>query len=109
MYRGQLFLKMNKDNEAIKDFQTYLSKTMDKTGDIWNSLGCCYQNLKDYKSSIESFSKAIQISQNGLFYYNRAISFYNLHKFDAACEDASMSISLGYNVSSAFFKAAHCK
>jgi len=106
--RALTYKMLNMDNEALNDFYTHLSIVPDSTGDVWNTIGYIYQKSRDYGKSIETFNKAISISQKGLFYYNRAISYHQLDNDQNACDDVKKAQSLGITVNPAFLKLLNC-
>jgi tetratricopeptide (TPR) repeat protein len=54
--------------------------------------------LKEYLGSVDDFNDAIKLNPGkGIYYKSRAVAYYNLKKFDNACADLKLLISLEPN------------
>ncbi len=95
--RGVALMNSGHHEEAIKDFIKFLTYEP-KNAEIFNSLGVCYQYLKKYEFTLEPITKAIELTQQGVYYLNRSYSYNALGKLDAARKDAQTARSKGYPI-----------
>ena len=109
--RGLLYMQLNRFDEAIKDWQKYLGFGPGNGGsfseaDVHSMIGECYQALKKYQQSLESFNKAIEMQPNVADYYlKRAISYKELQNLDAAKKDALVAKNAGLTIPDDLAKA----
>jgi import receptor subunit TOM70 len=61
---------------------------------------------KKYDEAIEMYSKAIEWSQNSVFYCNRAACYFNLNNHEKAIEDCTTAISLDRKYVKAYHRRA---
>ena len=109
--RGLLYMQLNRFDDAIKDWQKYLGFGPATGGsfgeaDVHSMIGECYQALKKYQQSLESFNKAIEIQPNVADYYlRRAITYKELQNPAAAKKDALIAKSAGLKIPDDLAKA----
>jgi hypothetical protein len=54
--------------------------------------------LKNYPEAEKMISKAISLDEGqGIFFYQRALLYYNSQRFESAKSDLLKAMSLGYN------------
>jgi tetratricopeptide (TPR) repeat protein len=87
--------------EAIKDWQTYLSYEPDNP-DIMNSIGECYRKIGQNQEALRYISMALSIRQDGFFYFNRSQTYKNLNNIEAARNDALAAKKLGLRLDAAY-------
>ena len=58
------------------------------------SRGDAKAKVKEYKSSLEDYNKAIELDKKSLSYYNRGMLFYDQNRFTEAIEDFSKVIEV---------------
>ncbi len=103
--RALVYMELGENKKAIDDFNTY-QKLTGKDANIINSIGACYLNMKDYSNAIKEFSKAISMMPNqGIFYRNRAWSYYYAGKLDKAKTDANKALQFKVNLKPEFRQA----
>lgn len=102
--RGITYHFMGKPAEAIRDYNRYLSKHPDDAG-ILNSVGLCQVALNDFQGGLETYSRAISLEQNAVYYLNRAYAHYRLRNLPKALEDALKAKGMGADVNPEFLKA----
>jgi tetratricopeptide (TPR) repeat protein len=95
--RADAYVSMALYNEAIKDFKNLLIfKSYDV--DFLYNLGFCYLQIKDYQSSVDYFSKALEHSNeqiaNVLTF--RGVALFNLNLIKEACFDWNKAKAMGY-------------
>lgn len=90
--------------EAINYFLKYM-RYEPKDLSINSDIGVCYQNLREFSTSIEWFDKAIAAQpENGGYYLNRSYSYNALQDLPRAREDAQRAAQLGAEVPPAYLK-----
>jgi tetratricopeptide (TPR) repeat protein len=87
--------------EAIKDWQTYLSYEPGNP-DIMNSIGECYRKIGQNQEALRYISMALSIRQDGFFYFNRSQTYKNLNNIEAARNDALAAKKLGLRLDAAY-------
>jgi len=102
--RGALLQYMNRHQDAIDDFYRHLQLTPDESGVVWNSIGVSYQALNQYDKAIECINKAMTLSQNGAFFYNRSLSYFKMGNKKQASADIEKAIQLGAQVDPKFLQ-----
>lgn len=85
--RALLYKSMNNNTAAIADYKTYLEKFNQNDFGIWNDIGACYYNNKEFNKAIESFNKAASLSPNN------GQTFFNLSKVYLAMGDKANALS----------------
>ena len=87
--RGLVHEKLENYKEAIEDYKKSL--TMDGlmyTANTHNNIGSSYLQLEDFDNALIHLNKAISIkSDDGSYYHNRGIVFFNQEKWEKALED----------------------
>lgn len=95
-----------KDDKAKISIEKAIKK--DSTNPkVYAAKGSLYGNLKDPKTALNAFSKAILINPNqGVYYYYRGIINHQLHKFNATESDYKKAIANNYQTSNLYNKFA---
>ncbi|MEX0595846.1 MAG: tetratricopeptide repeat protein, partial [Candidatus Paceibacterota bacterium] len=95
--RADAYVSMALYIEAIKDYKNLLVfKSYDV--DYLYNLGFCYLQIKDYQSSVDYFSKALEHSNEQIanILTFRGVALYNLNLNKEACFDWSKAKAMGY-------------
>lgn len=82
-------------NSALSDINKYISYKP-YNSDMHYEKGRIHNILGQNQLGIESINKAIGIKQRGLYYFERAKSYYGLQNFSQAKSDIAQSQRLGY-------------
>ena len=85
--RALVNLELNRNEESLKDFNSYLEFNPDDP-DIMNMVGICYRNLGKYKEALSVVTQAIKIKPDPHFYLNRAYCYRSLQDIQSARNDA---------------------
>jgi protein O-mannosyl-transferase len=85
--RGLVKLELNRNEEAIKDFEKFL-ELQPNDPDVLNIIGVCYRNLGKIKEALAITNRAIEIKQDPHFYLNRAFCYKDLNDLVSAKRDA---------------------
>jgi len=99
-------------DEAIESYTTYINNH-ETSSLAYNNRGRCYYKKGLHQKSIEDYTAAIRTGKDeskeniGMFYNNRAISYYYLNKKAEACLDFKRAADLGN--SSAINSYRNCK
>lgn len=105
MNRGIIYSQMNQRNLAKNDFKTCISLDPDNDG-IWNAIAVEHQHLGDFDSSIVVLNKAIAMNNSeGIYYFNRGISYRLLGNQVSAIKDFNTATSLGITVDPGYYQA----
>ncbi len=78
--------KLLKFNDAIDDLK-YLITHSESKDVYYNQAGVCFYANKNYKDSIEQFSKALELCKKDNYLKNRASAYKKTGDFDKAIED----------------------
>jgi tetratricopeptide (TPR) repeat protein len=85
-------IKSNLVHEAIKDFLE-AGRLEDDIPGIYDGLGQCYHNLKNYDEALENYNLAItKAPTNVEFLKNRAQCHFDLQQFDHSSKDLNTAI-----------------
>lgn len=79
---------------------------MDKANKL-KEQGNTFFKAGNYKQAIESYTQAIAIHPEAVFYSNRAACFISIKKIKEAIEDSEKAIALDPNFSKGYFRAAN--
>ena len=92
--------KSNRYDEVINKCLTLLKHN--HSDFLWNLLGMCFQNIFQYKKSIDCFQNAIKINpKNFSAYNNLGITYKNLRNY----KDAELNLSKALNINSSYINA----
>ncbi|MBC7998573.1 MAG: tetratricopeptide repeat protein [Leptolyngbya sp.] len=99
--RGRTYMRMNKDTEAIRDFEKCLSLIPPHTDrlehETMNVLGKLYLKTHQFEKAITLFTKLIRnFPDLGKGYYGRAEAYKNLGKLDLAKADEAKGREMDY-------------
>lgn len=106
--RSLIYNMRNEHENAIKDFDEYLKYDPYKANIIFER-GVQKRKLNKYDESILDYNRAIELGDEiniGLFYYERAVSYYLLKNIPKAKADFQKAISLGFKNIDPNFKSA---
>lgn len=83
LLNSEALFKMRDFEEAIKNLLIYIS--FDENDCVYNRLGMCYQNIKNYNEAAYCFSKAIDFNnQNPSYFANLGNCFSEVKDFEDA-------------------------
>jgi len=94
---GYSLQQLKRYSEAIPYFRTAL---INKPNDdrLLNNIGRCYAELGQQDSAFYYFENALKINpENSFVYHNRAALYYDIKKYDLACQDLKKAIDEEYN------------
>ena len=94
--RGSSYLNLDEVESAEDDFEYYLKFNQDDSTTIYQ-LGILSGMKDNFKKSIQYFSKAIKLSPNQSYFFNRAISFIKIGDNLNAIKDLEYVISKNKN------------
>ena len=84
---GKAYLAQRKIDEAIREFEQSLNGNQNQA-QVYNDLGVAWLEKGDFKRSLDSFNKALQIDGNSLeALFNRALCYEKQSRFDEAKAD----------------------
>ena len=96
-YQGQIFARLNRWNDAEKDFLRVLSERPNSWL-AYNELGMNYNSQGSYAKALQAFRAASMAApKNALALGNVASLCFQLGKFDEAMENAKKSIAIEPN------------
>jgi len=95
---------LNQHQSAIEDFYQHMKNAPDETGDIWNAIGVSYIKLDQYPKALECFDKALKLSENPVFLYNRALALVSSGNIEQARIDTQRAIQLGAKIDPTFLE-----
>jgi tetratricopeptide (TPR) repeat protein len=94
-YRAIALTKSDRNEDAIKDLSTLLELNEADKAEIYNNRGHTYMILKNYKSALNDYNKAIELEPHfALYRFNRAYLFQDNGNNNAAIEDYNIVIKL---------------
>lgn len=94
-------------NEKAKNSIEKAIKKDSTNAKVYAAKGSLYGNLKDPKTALNAFNKAILINPNqGVYYYYRGVINHQLYKFSAAESDYKKAIANNYKTSNSYNKFA---
>ena len=102
--RAIVNLELNRNEEAIKDFEKYLEFSPNDP-DIMNTIGACYRNLGKYNDALAIINQSIKIKPDPHFYLNRAYCYRNLKDIESARKDALIAKQAGLEIDSDLAKS----
>lgn len=107
MNRGIIYSQINQRNQAKSDFKKCLALEPDNDA-IWNALAVEHQHLGEFDSSIVVLNEAIQLKPNqGVYYFNRGISFRLLGDQNSANTNFNYAKNLGVEVNPGYYQAVN--
>lgn len=84
---GKAYLAQRKFDEAIREFEQSLNGNQNQA-QVYNDLGVAWLEKGDFKRSLDSFNKALQLDGNLLeALFNRALCYEKQSRFDEAKAD----------------------
>lgn len=99
--RGRFYLGLQKDNLALKDFETAISIKNDYFDAVVGE-GITLYRLGNFEAALKSFSRAIEINKNNFEVYNlRGNTYLKLNNKDKALEDINKALELNRNFTEA--------
>ncbi len=92
--RGAIYMKLNKHDLAVRDFEKAVLIDPGKEG-VHSDLGTAWYYAENYHKALEYYDIEIeQGHENHLVYFNRALCLEQMGQVDKALEDLSKSLSL---------------
>lgn len=78
IHQGELLMNRKRYEEAAEEFRIALSfnQYSSMSAGIYNNIGLCYQQLKDWPMAMVSFQRAIRMQPNFALYYQNLIETY---------------------------------
>ncbi|MBP7653866.1 tetratricopeptide repeat protein [Candidatus Dependentiae bacterium] len=96
--RGKIYISLNNFDKAFDDLSEVIKKYYDP--DIYNSMGIIYYSTANYDTAAQLYSVAISLEpNNSKFIYNRALSYFNMKKFN----DAELDFKKILKINDSFF------
>jgi tetratricopeptide (TPR) repeat protein len=109
LWRGYYFRQLEKNEEAIKDYDKAIELEPNITAG-YNNRGLAKNYLKKYEEAIKDLNKAIELDPNYLFAYNnRGLAKYNLKQYEEAIKDYNRAIAIDSNYSIAYYNRGSVK
>ena len=96
-------MELNRNEEAIKDFETFLIYKPDAAV-IYNTIGLCYRNQGKFQESLVPINKAIQMDPQPTFFMNRSYAYYGLNNLELAKKDALTAKQGGIQIETNYAK-----
>jgi tetratricopeptide (TPR) repeat protein len=88
--RGAAYLRLNKNQEAIADFNTIVEMDPDNVR-AYHLRGLAYEKSGDYEKALDDFNRALDLKSNyGAVYYSRAGLNNKMGRAAQAIEDIRM-------------------
>ncbi len=87
--RGMMHIELKMQEDAIFDC-TEASIVDPSNANAYHCIGLAKWNKKDYDSAIQNFDKAIELSADPDFFFNRAKLYFDLKYFEDALSDFEM-------------------
>jgi len=99
--RAITFMSLKRYEEAIKDWQRFLSYQPNDP-DVTNTIGECYRILGKNQEALGFINTAIQLDPQPVYFLNRAYTYKNLNNIDNARNDALTAKKAGINLEPTF-------
>lgn len=97
-YLGQIKESQEEYAKAIAYYEKYIAGNPDlKSALVYNQLGLCYMQQKDYQKALDAFTKGIALNDNSVMQrlrYNQIASYESVANFDMALEQANEYVKL---------------
>jgi len=84
-------------SNALKDINKYLEYNPYKSSDMWYEKARLHNNLKDPQNAVAALDRAIAMQRKGIYYFERAKSYYYLADYNRAKQDVRTAQQAGYN------------
>jgi tetratricopeptide (TPR) repeat protein len=96
--RSIMYHNLNRVDLALQDIESYL-KLVPYNGDLWYEKARALRLLGRTEESIPAYTEAMKYESGNkaLFYYERAKTYFELHKINEAKADLQQAISMGFN------------
>lgn len=105
MNRGIIYGQLNQHTQAKTDFKKCLYLEPDNDA-IWNALAVEHQHLGEFDSSVVVLNQAIELNpMQGIYFFNRGISFRLLRNQALANTDFNRAQNLGIEVNPGYYQA----
>lgn len=93
--RGIVFHNLDKNKDAIKDFDKAIEIDPEYTR-AYHNRGNAYYALGEYESAIEDYTRALELNRTyALAHINRGLTHYQMDNIDNACGEFSKACELG--------------
>ena len=105
---GHLYAEKNEFNLAIECYNKSLKFDFNQNFiDVYNNLGVCYHNTKQYEFSIEFYKKAIELKHDSVeSYCNMGVAYSYLNKDEEAESCYKKAIGLNKEYADAYYNLA---
>ena len=109
--RGYRYMELDEFQNAINEFDKYISTNPEYYNSCWNFRGSCKYFLGQYEEAIKDFDKALELinpeDHNSLYF--RGLSEFHLGRYEyAACADWKKAAELGSEDAAELLKK-HCE
>ena len=99
--RAITFMSLKRYEEAIKDWQRFLSYQPNDP-DVTNTIGECYRILGKNQEALGFINTAIQLNPRAEYFLNRAYTYKNLNNIENARNDALAAKKAGIQLEATF-------
>ena len=99
--RAITFMSLKRYDEAIKDWQRFLSYQPNDP-DVTNTIGECYRMLGNNQEAIRYTTTAIQLDPQAVYFLNRSYAYKNLNNIENARNDALIAKKAGIQLNAAY-------
>lgn len=100
--RGVFYQTLGRHTEAIADFTKQMEVNRETSADMLNSIAISYLNSSEFDKAIDFLNRAIRIKEEGAYFLNRAIAYYQKGDKANARADALKAQSLGMQLDRSF-------
>jgi len=99
--RAITFMSLKRYDEAIKDWQRFLSYQPNDP-DVTNTIGECYRMLGNNQEAVRYTTTAIQLDPQAVYFLNRSYAYKNLNNIENARNDALTAKKAGIQLNAAY-------
>jgi tetratricopeptide (TPR) repeat protein len=99
--RAITFMSLKRYNEAIKDWQRFLSYQPNDP-DVTNTIGECYRMLGNNQEAVRYITTAIQLNPQAVYFLNRSYAYKNLNNIESARNDALTAKKAGIQLDATY-------
>ena len=99
--RAITYMSLNRYEEAIRDWQTFLSYQPNDP-DVKNTIGECYRMMGKNQEALGFINTAIQLQPRAEYFLNRSYTYKNLNNFENARNDALSAKKAGIQLNAAY-------
>ena len=99
--RAITFMSLKRYEEAIKDWQRFLSYQPNDP-DVTNTIGECYRMMGNNQEAVRYITTAIQIEPQAVYFLNRSYAYKNLNNIESARNDALTAKKAGIQLNAEY-------